>query len=86
MRFKWPDPKPAREGEVRVRQGFIFFKTIRNETRFLEWSRWEERYLKTHILSSFMPPYTTLMWRPTHWLPDVDESKTPYIGFPTERK
>jgi hypothetical protein len=40
--MRWTDPK---EGDTRVRSGFLFFpKTINGEERWLEWARWEERY------------------------------------------
>jgi hypothetical protein len=48
--------------EVRIREGFLFFpKRIREDVRWLEYARWEERFYGAY-----------LGWDGTRWIDDPD--------------
>jgi hypothetical protein len=52
-------------GDTRVREGFLFFPvTLNDETRWLEWARWEE------FLDRFGEDWTP-WWHKSKWLPDA---------------
>ena len=58
--MKWLVPK---EGDTRVRSGFLFFpKIINGEERWLEWARWEEEWQFWGYDAG---------WVPIAWLSDV---------------
>ena len=54
--------KPITDGTTRVKSGFLIFpKTIENETRWLEYARWEQRYFNCS---------GTRFWSTKRWIDD----------------
>jgi hypothetical protein len=62
MRIKHPQ-----DGDERIRSGFLLFpKTIDNETRWLEWTKWLEEWT---VVGYHEPSYG---WYARMWLDNID--------------
>ena len=64
MKFKHA-PKNAKEGDKRIRRGFLIFpKQLEYETRWLEVATWEEELKSGYEFS---------WWEATRWVDDASE-------------
>ena len=47
--MRWTDPEPPKLGEYRECSGFLWFpRCIDNETRWLEFAAWKQKYVEKH--------------------------------------
>ena len=61
------NPEPVKVGDIRVRSGFVFWKSINNQTRFLQHATWQEIYQEwCDPMESIAPQ--GVRWFPLRWL------------------
>ena len=69
MRLNINATPKIKEGETRIKSGFLFLpKEINYEWRWLEKAKWEETVIKTGNVARYSPCPYMLIWAATQWL------------------